>query len=146
MTSNTAVYDHGGSGSPNRALGVALWIAQVSLAVLFGMAGLMKSTLPIAELARNLPWASETPALLVRFIGVSELAGAFGLLLPSLTRVAPFLTPLAGAGLATVMALATVFHAFRGELSALGLPLLLGVLAGFVAWGRFGPARIAARD
>jgi putative oxidoreductase len=146
MTSNAAYYSPGVRRGPSRALGVGLWIAQVALAVPFGLAGLMKSTLPMADLAKNVPWAPDAPAALVRLIGVAELAGAFGLLLPSLTRIAPVLTPLAAAGLAVVMALATAFHVHRGELAALGLPVLLGVLAAVVAWGRFGRARIVPRD
>ena len=74
---------------------------------------------------------------LVRFIGTSELLGAIGLLLPSLTRVKPIFTAWAGAGLATVMVLATGFHVMRDEMQFIGVTLTLAVVAAFVAWGRF---------
>src|SRR5260370_42676597 len=69
--------------TPQRALNVALWIVQVLLAVGFGMAGVMKSTLPIAELAPKIPWASAVPGALVRFIGGSGLLRAGGGVLPA---------------------------------------------------------------
>ena len=74
-------------------LRIGLWSAQVLLAVVFGMVGMMKLTTPIAQLAKNLPWVADY-ALLMRFIGLSEVAGAIGLLLPALTRIAPVLTPI----------------------------------------------------
>ncbi len=124
---------------------VSLWVVQILLAALFGMAGVMKTTTPIAELITKLPWAGAIPEALVRFIGASELAAAFGLILPSATRIRPALTPLAAAGLALVMALAFVFHVARGETQALPINLVLGGLAAFVAWGRAKKAPISAR-
>jgi len=85
------------------------------------------------------------PGPLVRFIGAAELAGAIGLLLPGLLRIRPVLTPLAGIGLATVMLLATGFHVTRGEYGVLAMPLGLGALAAFVAWGRLRAVPIASR-
>jgi len=84
------------------ALNVAVWIVQVLLAVGFGMAGVMKSTAPIADLSAKMPWVSAVPEALVRFIGVSELVGAVGLILPAATRIRPGLTALAAAGLVVV--------------------------------------------
>jgi putative oxidoreductase len=124
---------------------IALWLAQGLLALLFGMAGVMKTTQPIAELAQALPWAGEVPAGLVRFIGAAELAGALGMILPAATRIAPRLTPIAAIGLALVMVLAAAFHLTRSETSALPINLALGGLALFVAWGRFKKVPIAAR-
>src|SRR5688572_4600183 len=88
------------------ALNISLWVAQVILAAMFAMAGVMKLTQPIETLALTVPWSADVPLALVRFIGASELAAAIGLLLPSLTRIKPWLTPLAAAGLATIMLLA----------------------------------------
>src|SRR3954469_19697965 len=82
-------------------LHIALWIVQVLLFVGFGLAGLMKTTTPIDQLAVKMPWVSGVPWL-VRFIGISELTGALGMVLPSLTRIRPRLTALAGAGLVLV--------------------------------------------
>src|SRR5262245_35966568 len=110
MTTNVASLDSRPTRAAGKGITVALWIAQVLLAGLFGMAGAMKSTAPFAALATKMPWTADVPHALVRFIGLAELAAALGLLLPSLTRVRPRLTPLAAAGLVTVMVLAALFH------------------------------------
>ena len=129
------------------ALHVSLWIAQGLLAVAFAMAAALKTTMPAAELVAKLPWAADVPLPLVRFIGIAELLGAVGLVLPSVTRIRPGLTSLAAAGLLTVMVLALGFHATRGELAqAAPINLVLGGLAAFVAWGRFKGAPIRGRD
>jgi hypothetical protein len=82
---------------------------------------------------------------LVRFIGASELLGGLGLVLPAATRIKPALTPLAGAGLITVMVLAALFHLTRGEFGAIPGNVILGSLAAFVAWGRWAKVRIMPR-
>jgi uncharacterized membrane protein YphA (DoxX/SURF4 family) len=122
---------------PGRALHVSLWILQIVLAIAFGIAGLMKLTRPLAALTEPMEWVTAVPPLMVRFIGLSELAGALGLVLPAATGVKPGLTPLAALGLAVVMALALAFHVSRGEYSALPINLALGGLAAFIAWGRW---------
>lgn len=119
----------------SKALHVVLWIAQVILAGMFLMAGYMKLTTPIAELSNAIPWAADMPAL-VRFIGLSELLGGLGLILPAALRIKPHLTIWAAAGLAVIMLLAVFFHVARGEVSAIGMNIGLGILAVFVAWGR----------
>ncbi len=130
---------------PLKILNISLWTLQVLLGAMFGMAGLGKATRPIAELAPQLPWAADIPEGLVRFIGVSELAGAVGLLLPALTRISPSLTPLAAAGLTTIMAFAAVFHATRGEVAGIVVNVVLGGIAAFIAWGRYKKVPIAPR-
>lgn len=130
---------------PLKIWSVALWVVQVLLAAAFGTAGVMKTTMPIHELAQNLVWPGALPPALVRFIGASELAAAIGLILPAATRIRPVLTPLAAAGLVVVMVLASVFHLSRGEAQALPMNLTFGALAAFVAWGRFRKAPIKAR-
>lgn len=109
------------------------------------MAGVGKSTAPIAELALDLPWVRDLPVLVVRFIGVAEFAGGLGMVLPAVTGIRPVLTALAGLGLALVMVLAAGFHAMRGELPVIAVNALLGALALFVAWGRFKKAPIPPR-
>ncbi|GHB80170.1 DoxX family protein [Persicitalea jodogahamensis] len=126
----------------SKALNIALWVAQGLLAALFLMAGANKLFLPISELSETLPWASEFPEWLVRFIGISELLGAVGLLLPSLLRIKPFLTSYAAIGLALVMVLATFFHISRGETSVIGMNFAIAAIAGFIAWGRMVKAPI----
>ncbi|GAB3764812.1 DoxX family protein [Spirosoma pomorum] len=123
---------------------ITLWVLQVLLALAFGMAGFMKLTVPIAELAKQMLWTAQVPIGLVRFIGVAELAGALGLILPALTRIRPSLTGLAAGGLALVMVLAAGFHLTRGEMGMAVPSVVLGVLAGIVVWGRAEKAPIYA--
>lgn len=108
------------------------------------MVGYMKTFTPIAELTKIMPLAGDMPVLL-RFIGISELAAGLGLLLPAALRIEPRLTVLAAAGVALIMVLATIFHLSRGEYSAIGTTGVLGLLAGIVVWGRTRKAPILAR-
>jgi len=121
----------------NKTLNAVLWIAQVVLAAIFLMAGIMKSTTPINELSQKLNWVSEDNKLLVRFIGICELLGAIGLILPSLLRIKPILTPIAALGFLTIMILAMLFHIVRGEYDVLPVNILFGAIALFIAWGRY---------
>jgi putative oxidoreductase len=130
------------SSAPSKAWTASLWAVQILLAAAFGMAGVMKTTLPIDQLAAKMVWPGALPPGLVRFIGASELTAALGLILPSLTRIKPVLTPVAAIGLDVIMLLALAFHATRGELHALPVNLTLGGLAAFVAWGRLKKAVI----
>ena len=134
-----------GDVRPSKALHLGLWVVQGLLGAMFLAVGAMKATQPIAVLVDTLGWPAAVPAALVRVIGVAELLGALGLILPAATRVKPMLTPLAGVGLAMVLLLATIFHISHGELGALPIPLVLGGLAAFVAWGRAAKAPIAPR-
>lgn len=79
------------------------------------------------------------PGAAIRLIGIAELAGAAGLVLPAVTGIAPVLTPLAATGLALTMTLAAIFHARRHEYAAIPLTVVLFVAAAFTAWARFGP-------
>jgi putative oxidoreductase len=142
MTATAATADR---PAPPRALHVTLWVAQSLLALSFHMGGLKKATTPLAELAVKMTWVNAIPGPLVRFIAVSEILGALGVILPSLTRIQPRLTALAGAGLATIMVLAAALHASRGEFPMIAINAVLFSLAAFVAWGRFKRAPIAAR-
>jgi uncharacterized membrane protein YphA (DoxX/SURF4 family) len=133
------------AAKPSKALHIGLWVVQVLLALMFTFAGTMKATQPIAALAAQMKWPGAVPEALVRFIGVSELLGGLGLILPAATRIKPILTPVAAIGLVTVMAMAAAFHVSRGELSALPVNAVIGGLAAFVAWGRMKKAPIAPR-
>tara|TARA_R110002050_G_scaffold281956_2_gene429676 strand:+ start:50674 stop:51084 length:411 start_codon:yes stop_codon:yes gene_type:complete len=130
----------------NKAINIALWIAQGLLAVMFIMAGIMKATQPIEALAESLPWVTSTPLGLVRFIGISELLGGLGLLIPSIFRFKTFLTVWAALGLALVMVLAAGFHASRGEFPNIGMNVVLIGIALFIAWGRSKKAPILAKS
>ena len=117
-------------------MNIALWIVQVLLGGMFLMAGVMKA-FQYERAKASLFWVKDVPRGLVTFIGISELLGGLGLLLPAITGILPWLTPLAGAGLALVMVLAIGFHASRREAQAIGFNAVLLVLAAFVAYGRF---------
>ena len=121
----------------DKMLNSALWLAQLLLAFVFGSAGFMKASTPIAALAAQLPWTTALPELLVRVIGSCELLGAVGLILPAITRIKPHLTPLAALGLATIMLLASGFHLTRGEGAYVPSLLAIGAIALVVAWGRW---------
>ena len=126
-------------------MNVALWIVQALLAFAFAGAGMMKLATPVAELANAGMggWVADSPELLIRFIGLSEVAGALGLILPGVTKIHTWLTPLAAASLALVMGLGAATHLAYGEFAALGGPVVLGSLTLFVAWGRFKAAPLA---
>jgi hypothetical protein len=111
----------------------ALWIVQGLLAALFLWAGGMKLVLPLEKLTGPLP----LPGLFLRFIGVAEVLGAIGLILPGLLRIRPGLTPLAAAGLVIIMTGATAVTLASGDVAMALVPLVVGLLAAFVAYGRW---------
>src|SRR2546426_1291006 len=114
-------------------MNIALWIIQVLLALLFLFAGGMKFVMPIAEMTKQVA----LPGLFLRFLGVAEVLGALGLILPGLLRVRPGLTPLAAAGLAIIMIGATAITASSMGVAPALMPLVTGILAAFVAYGRW---------
>jgi len=117
-------------------MNVALWIVQGLLALMFLPAGMMKA-FQYEKAKATMPWAKDSSKGLVNFIGVAELLGGLGLIIPWATGIAPALTPIAGASLALVMLLAAIFHARRGEYKAIGMNVVVLALALFVAIGRF---------
>ena len=117
----------------------ALWIVQGLLAALFLFAGGMKLVLPLEKLTGPVP----LPGLFLRFIGVAEVLGAIGLILPGLLRIRPGLTPLAAAGLVIIMIGATVLTVASGDVATALIPLVVGLLAAFVAYGRWKLAPVA---
>jgi len=124
---------------------IALWIVQILLAFAFGAAGAFKAFTPHAQLAEAMPWVLDAPVWLPTFIGVAEIAGALGLILPAATRIKPQLTPLAAIGLVIVMVLAMGFHLSRGEFAMVPPNVVLALLAGFVAYGRMTLAPVEPR-
>ncbi|MGP4115263.1 DoxX family protein [Streptomyces sp. 4N509B] len=120
-------------------MNVLLWIVQAFLAAMFGMSGLVKLAQPKDRLAEKYPWMRDTSTRLVWCVGVVEILGAVGLVLPAATGVAPVLTPLAGTGFAVMTALAIGLHVRRREPSGVAVTAVLFVLSALVAWGRFGP-------
>ena len=121
-------------------MNVALWIAAGVLAVAYAAAGLMKITGKREQMLERMPWVDDFTQGQVKAIGVVEVVGALGLILPAVTGIAPILVPVAAAGLAITSVLAAVMHLRRGDGFASIIPVLvLFALAVFVAWGRFGP-------
>ncbi|MEU8177844.1 DoxX family protein [Microbispora hainanensis] len=116
-----------------------LWAVQGTLAAVFVVAGARQAIPSRSTLISRMPWTADFPGAAIRLIGIAELAGAAGLVLPAATGIAPVLTPLAATGLALVMTLAAIFHARRHEYAAIPLTVVLFVTAAFTAWARFGP-------
>ena len=123
----------------------ALWIIQGLLAALFLFGGGVKLVLPLEKLTEPMP--VPLPGLFLRFIGVCEVLGGLGLLLPGLLRVRPGLTPLAAAGLVIIMIGATVITLVWSDVASALIPLVVGLLSAFVAYGRWrlAPHRISHR-
>lgn len=117
-------------------MNLVLWILQGLLAAMFLMAGIMKSTQPREKLVKQFPWVNDVSTPLVLFIGIAELAGALGLILPAATGIATVLTPIAAACLALVMVLAMGLHVRRKEPQAIAFNALLLIAAIVIAWGR----------
>ena len=116
----------------------ALWIIQGLLAALFLFAGGTKLVLPLDVLmSMGSPNQIQLPGWFVRFIGVVEVLGALGLILPGLLRIRPGLTPLAAAGLLIIMIGATVLTLVADGVASALIPLVVGLLAAFVAYGRW---------
>jgi len=114
-------------------MNLALWIVQAVLAALFLFAGGMKLVMPIEEMTKEIAM----PGGFLRFIGVAEVLGAIGLVLPWLLRIRPNLTPLAAAGLAIIMIGATVLTLIMGDIPTALVPIATGMLCVFVAYGRW---------
>jgi uncharacterized membrane protein YphA (DoxX/SURF4 family) len=121
-----------------------LWIIQILLAALFLFAGGMKLVLPLDKLTGPV----NLPGPLMRFIGLVEVLGALGLILPAALRIKPSLTPLAAAGLVIVMIGAVVITLLGGDPFAAGVSLVVGLLAAVVAYGRWrlAPTRESGRS
>jgi uncharacterized membrane protein YphA (DoxX/SURF4 family) len=126
-------------------MNIVLWIIQILLALLFLFAGGMKLVLPIEVLtSMGPPNQVQLPGLFIKFIGVCEVLGALGLILPGLFRVKTWLTPLAAAGLVIIMIGAVAVSLKLGVAAAL-LPCVVGILLAFVAYGRWRIAPLSQR-
>ena len=123
----------------SKRITVTLWTVQGLLALLFLFAGAMKFTMPIEVMTKQVPLL----AWFLYFIGVAEVLGAIGLVLPGALRIRTGLTPLAASGLVIIMIGATVLTlAINGAAPAV-MPLVVGLLSVFVAYGRWQLAPIS---
>jgi uncharacterized membrane protein len=118
---------------------VVLWVIAGLVAVGFLFSGLVKLVLPREKYVASQPWAAGAPRWAPTVIGVLEVLGAIGVILPAAIGVVPVLVPLAATGLVLVMAGAVVMHVRRHEIPALVPSGMMLVLAAVIAWGRFGP-------
>src|SRR5215471_10670700 len=120
-------------GSTSKRLNAALWIVQGLLAALFLFAGSTKLILPIEVLtSMGSPNQIALPGWFIRFIGVAEVLGAVGLILPRLLRIRPRLTPLAAMGLVIIMIGATALTLAADGFAPAVFPIVVGLLATFV--------------
>jgi uncharacterized membrane protein len=117
-------------------MNIALWIVQGLLALAFGMAGSGKLTQPKEKLVKQMPYVEDFSASTVKLIGGLELLGALGLILPMLTGILPWLTPVAALGLVLTMLGAMATHVRRKEPNALIINAVLLFMAAFIAYGR----------
>ena len=124
-------------------MSVILWILQVLLALLFIFAGVMKFVMSVEEMNQQAPVV--LPGLFLHFIGICEVLGALGLILPSLLRIQPRLTPLAAVGLAMITAGATVIGLLGPMKVAAAFPFIVCLLCLFVAYGRWRVKPISAK-
>ena len=112
-----------------------LWIVQGLLAMIFLLTGGSKFAMSVEEMHAQMK--VPLPGWFLHFIGVCEILGSIGLILPGLTRIRPGLTPLAAAGLVIIMIGATTITVMGGQLAGALFPLTVGVLATWVAYGRW---------
>ena len=119
-------------------MNIVLWIIQVLLALLFLFAGGTKLVLPIEVLtSMGSPNQVHLPWWFIRFIGICEVLGAFGMILPGLFKIQPRLTSLAAIGLVILMIGATVVTIMGDGIGAAVVPIVVGLLAAFVAYKRW---------
>lgn len=114
-------------------MNILLWVLQVLLALLFLFAGVSKFLMPADEMAKNMP--SYLSVNFIYFIGVCEILGGIGLIVPWATRIMPKLTPVAAAGLIIIMIGAVVVTAPMGLGNAV-VPVIVGILLAMIAYGR----------
>jgi hypothetical protein len=120
---------------------IALWIAQGAVALMFMGAGLAKLAKPRTELMASnerMAFMEDFSDGTIRFIGVAEVAGALGLVLPGITGIAPVLVPIAAVSLGVLFLLAGVVHLRRSEPQMVLDKVIVIALTAFIAWGRFG--------
>lgn len=122
---------------------ITVWIVSALLALVFLGTGLSKLVMSTADLESM---TEGVPVVLLRIAGVAEVLGAVGLIAPAATRILPRLTLIAASGLVVTMIGATITNIIIGEYALVAQTVLIGALAGFVAWARFGPCAIAPKD
>ncbi|TFD95271.1 DoxX family protein [Cryobacterium lactosi] len=121
-------------------MNIAIWIITGLLALAFIGAGLMKVAQPRAKLAASgMAWTNDYSDAGVKLVGLAELLGGLGLILPAVTGIAPILVPIAAAALTVIMIGAVVWHVRANDTKGALPSLILGILALVVTLTRFGP-------
>ena len=120
----------------DRVLNLALWGVQILVFISFATAAWMKITFPIPKLAGIWSWAGALSPFEVRGLGVIDLLGGLGLVLPMLTGIGPRLTVAAAVGCAVLQVCAASFHVMRGEAGVISVNIVLLAMVLFIAWGR----------
>jgi len=124
--------------SGSKWLNIALWAIQILLAIGYVIAGMMKITNPISELALEMAYAADVPEWFVRTVGVLEIGGAVGIILPALLKTLTWLVPLSALCFSLVQVVAIGIHAVYGETAQfLAINLTLLAMSLFVLWGRW---------
>lgn len=118
-------------------MNIVLWIIQGLAALAFLISGFLITFQPIDIVAKTMAFAKSFPPTFVRFIGIAELLGGIGLILPALTHILPWLTGAAAVGLVIIMIGAIGFHISRREYSAIAPSVILLLLAAFIVYGRW---------
>ena len=119
-----------------KTIHILLWSLQVVLAITLFWAAFAKIFLPTEQLEFMWPWTGDVSRSFVLVTGTIDFLGAIGLILPSLFRFKPVLTPIAAIGVVLLMISAAAFHISRGEVSQIGFNVVFGLLAAALAYGR----------
>lgn len=124
-------------------MSIVLWVVQILLALAFVMAGFMKATQPVEKLQARMNWTKHVSPGLVRLVGILEILGALGLILPVATKILPWLTPVAALGLVLTMIGAIITHVRLKETSQVVTPFVLLLLSLFIVIGYFAIVPVA---
>ena len=117
-------------------MNIALWMVQALVALVFLVVGFMKAFLPLETLAKAFQWVPSFPSAFVRFLGICEILGAIGMVLPPLAHILPWLAIAAAGGFILTAGGGTVVHLSRREYRVIGVNLVLMVLSLFLIYGR----------
>ncbi|CAD5273536.1 DoxX family protein [Imperialibacter sp. 75] len=128
-----------------KTLSVVLWVTQGLLSVSFLCGAAMKLFQPVNQLSVMWSWTAEVPPAFLAFTGILDLLGGVGIILPSLLRIKPWLTPVTALAMVAQMIGASVFHVMRGEGADIGANIVFALMALFIAWGRWKAAPVLPR-
>ena len=118
-------------------MNIVLWVMQIVLALVFVLVGWLKIVTPYDRFVEMLPWGNDVHPRTIKGIGILEILGAVGLVLPGLLNILPKLTPYAAAGLAVTMIGAAWLHVRRKERQQVVVNFVLMAVALLICYGRF---------